>query len=235
MRDEVVQMLLEKVKRDYGAISERFDETRRNPWEEFEWFLAYLEPNQKLLDVGCGNGRLAKFLKQKNIKYVGIDNNEELIKIARQRHPYATFELADQTSLPFPDASFDHVWNIAAFHHVPSQKLRLQTLHEMYRVLKKGGFLILTVWNLWQKKYRKYVVKSIFRNLLFGEYEYNDTFIPWGKEKLVKRYYHAFRPMELKKLLEKAGFKIIDQFCTKRGKRVKFLESYNICFVCQKK
>lgn len=278
MRDEIIQTLLEKVKKDYSVISERFDETRRNPWEEFEWFAAYLEQNQKLLDVGCGNGRLAAFLKNKKIEYTGIDNNKELIAIARGRHPYAKFAIADQTAVHFPNESFDHVWNIAAFHHVPSKKLRLQALKEMKRVLKKDGLLILTVWNLWQKKYRKYTVKSILHNLLFGEYEYNDTFIPWGKvspsaaalidknaklgrcrfatdlidrgtklgfhpvscvrpvsrkEKLVMRYYHAFRPMELRDLLKKAGFALIDEFYTKRGKRVKFSESYNLCFVAR--
>lgn len=230
----MINTLLEKVKKDYSTISKRFDETRRNPWEEFEWFASYLKPNKTLLDVGCGNGRLAGFLKNRQIDYLGIDNNEELIALARKRHPFAKFIVADQTSLPFPNVSFDHVWNIAAFHHVPSKKLRLQTLREIHRILKKNGILVLTVWNLWQKKYRKYTVKSILRNLLFGEYEYNDTFIPWGKEQLVMRYYHAFRPRELKKLLEKAGFQIVDMFCTKRGKKVRFLKSYNICFVARK-
>lgn len=224
MRDEIVKLLLEKVKKDYSVISERFDQTRRRPWSEFEMFLPYLNKGDKLLDCGCGNGRLFAFLKDKNIDYVGIDNSEALINLAKFRHPDAKFLVADQIDLPFPDASFDHVWNIAAFHHVPSAKLRKKVLSEMRRVLKPGGYLILTVWNLWQKKYRKYVIKSILRNLLFGEYEINDTFIPWGKEKLVLRYYHAFRMKELEKLLKEADFSIVDKYDT----------TYNFCFIVKK-
>lgn len=234
MRDEIVHTLLEKVKKDYSSISLRFDQTRQHPWEEFAFFTPYVEKGHHILDCGCGNGRLSAFLRNKHVKYVGMDNNEDLLKLAQFRHPDATFVLADQTKLPFPDGTFDHVWNIAAFHHVPSKKLRAQTLSEMHRVLKPGGYLMLTVWNLWQKKYLKYVIKSIFQNLLFGEYEINDTFVPWGKEKLVLRYYHAFRMKELEMLLKKAGFTIIDSFCTKKDKKVSPQEAFNICFICKK-
>ena len=104
----------------------------------------------------------------------------------------------------------------------------------MYRVLKPDGYLILTVWNLWQKKYRGHVYKSILKNLLFGEYEYNDTFIPWGKEELVERYYHAFRMHELRELITGAGFTIIDAFWSKGSRLAKAHTAHNLCFVAKK-
>lgn len=212
MRRQRVKFLLKKVKNDYSIIAKSFDETRNKPWKEFKYFLPYLSKGQKLLDVGCGNGRLFSFLKKKNINYIGVDNNKDMLKTAKNHYKKTKFLLAEQFNLPFRKEYFDHIWNIAAFHHLPSLYLRLKTLKEMERVLKKNGFLILTIWNLWQKKYKKYITKN------------NDAFIPWKKDKFVLRYYHAFKKAELEKLLAKAKFHIIKSFIT----------SYNICFVCKK-
>ena len=221
MKEATIRHILAKVKKDYTKIAKSFDESRAEPFKEFELFFPYLKENDRILDVGCGNGRLAGFLKNKiKIDYLGIDNNRKLIGLAKKRHPFAKFKIADMGKLPFHDHSFDHVWDIAAFHHIPSKKLQLQTLKEMKRVLTKGGLLIITVWNLWQKKYRKYKKDSN-----------NDTFIPWKDGTM--RYYHAFTVQELQNLLKKSGFKIISHFYSKYGDKTKFSESYNICFVCR--
>lgn len=146
------------------------------------------------MDAGCGNGRLADFLKDEPIKYTGIDNSKELLKIAKKKYPKLTFRHGDILKLPFPKAYFDSVWCIAVLHHLPAKSLQLKALKEMKRVLKKNGVLLLTVWNLWQKKYRKYINKKT-----------RHAFIPWGPEKKVKRFYYAFTKEELCKLICQAG------------------------------
>lgn len=223
MRDEIAQKLLEKVKQDYSAIAEEFDNTRQNPWAEFDFLAKYLKQGDKVLDCGCGNARLFGFLKSKNINYTGIDNSEELIKLAREKNPQINFQITDQLSLPLTSNTFDQVWNIAAFHHIPSKKLREKALKEMLRVLKPNGYLVITVWNLWQEKYLWDVLKSMLKNIFLQEYDINDVFIPWGRQKPALRYYHAFTKNEIKELLENAGFKIVEKLLTN-----------NICFICQK-
>ncbi|MEK7171408.1 MAG: class I SAM-dependent methyltransferase [Patescibacteria group bacterium] len=209
--------VLNKVRHDYGLIAEEFSKTRLHPWPEFAEFLKNLNLGGnagkiKLLDIGCGNGRLYDFLKNEPIIYTGIDNNKNLLTLAKKQHKKAKFKYASATKLPFSANSFDTVWCIAVLHHLPTKGLRLKACREMKRVLKKNGKLMITVWNLWQKKYRKFINKKT-----------HDALIPWNNK--LNRYYYAFKPAELKSLIQKSGFPII--------KKVK--SDHNIAFVCYEK
>lgn len=193
--------VLNKVKIDYGLIANEFSKTREKPWPEFSDFLKNLNSSKnseetKLLDVGCGNGRLYDFLKAESIDYIGTDNNKSLLKIAKQKYPNANFKYADAVRLPFPAKSFDNVWCIAVLHHLPTKTLRLKACKEIARVLKPKGKLMITVWNLWQKKYQKFINKRT-----------HNALIPWNNK--LNRYYYAFKPAELKILFKKAGFSLV--------------------------
>ena len=203
--------VLNKVKKDYGLIAEEFAATRQKPWPEFAEFLKYLQTKSyklqataanagqasyKLLDIGCGNGRLYDFLKNEPIIYTGIDNNKSLLTLAKKQHKKAKFKYASATKLPFSEKSFDTVWCIAVLHHLPTKTLRLKACGEMKRVLKKNGKLMITVWNLWQKKYRKFIDKKT-----------HDALIPWNNK--VNRYYHSFTAAELKLLLKTSGLTFV--------------------------
>ena len=81
MRETTAISLLKKVVKDYTEISEEFDKTRKNKWEEFDKFLKYIKDNNVVADVGCGNGRFYQFLKKhRKTKYIGIDNNKKLLE-----------------------------------------------------------------------------------------------------------------------------------------------------------
>jgi hypothetical protein len=93
----------------------------------------------------------------------------------------------------------------------------------MWRILKEKGTLIITVWNLFQPKYKKYIWKSRLRHILsFGKYDSRDTFIPWGKTG-VNRYYYAFKPKEFIKLVDNK-FEIIKE-----------IKGNNLIYICRKK
>jgi SAM-dependent methyltransferase len=232
MKAKTAKELLEKVEADYSKIASEFDETRKWLWPEFDFFKKHLKNDLTILDFGCGNGRLYEFFEKVN--YIGIDNNKEFIKIAQKNYPSAKFVLGNLIQMPSTYQA-DLIFSIASFHHVPSLVLRKKSIHVLKQNLKHDGLLILFVWNLFQKKYIKYIFKSIFKFVItFGKYDWNDTFIPWGKSD-VKRYYHAFTPNELKRLFNKNGFEILEMFYTRKGKKVSFLKSHNICLVCKKK
>lgn len=208
MNREYAEYLLNKTREDYNLIAEDFSRTREKPWEELKFlFDNYLIPGEKVLDLGCGNGRYFEFFKKRNIDYFGVDSSEKLIEIAKKRNPKARFQTADALNLPFPENYFDKVYSVAVLHQIPSDEFRLQFLKEVKRVLKLGGLLILTVWKFHQPKERyllfKYTILKLIRK---SKLDWKDIFEPWGKK--TKRYYHWFSENELRNSVKEAGFKI---------------------------
>lgn len=224
MNRKTAKKILQKVKKDYNKIASEFDQTRKRDWEEFEKLLPYLKDNQKMVDLGCGNGRFFRFLKKhKKIKYTGIDISENLLKEAKKAFPKAKFISGDLLDIPIKE-KVDTVVSIASLHHIPSKKLRQKAVKEMGGILKKDGILMIMVWNLFQPKYKKYIWKARIKSLLsLGKYDMRDTFIPWGKTG-VDRYYYAFESEELKNLLIRNGFEVLEE---KTGN--------NLSFICKKK
>lgn len=208
MDKEYAKYLLKKTVEDYDLIAEEFSRTREKPWPEIKFlFDDYLIPGDKVLDLGCGNGRMFEFFQDKNIDYVGIDSSEKLIELAKKRYPGVRFELADALNLPFLDNSFDKVYSFAVLHHIPSEELRLRFLEEARRVLRPGGKIILTVWNLWQRRGLMNNLKYALSKILgLSKLDFKDVFVPWGK--ISQRYFHCFTKGELKKIAEKLDLKV---------------------------
>ena len=70
---------------DYNSFAGQFSQTREYLWDDIKPLIKYIKENDKVLDIGCGNGRLYHVLKEKQIIYTGLDLSEELIKIAKDR------------------------------------------------------------------------------------------------------------------------------------------------------
>jgi ubiquinone/menaquinone biosynthesis C-methylase UbiE len=91
-----------------------------------------------LLDAGGGTGRVAEALRP----YIGLvivaDVSRGML-VQASRKELATTS-AETERLPFPDGSFDRVLMVDALHHVVHQG---DTVHELYRVLKPGGRLVI--------------------------------------------------------------------------------------------
>ena len=207
MDKDYAQYLLKKTTEDYNLIAGDFSRTRRYPWEGTEHLLKYIKAGDRVLDLGCGNGRLLDLLQKKDILYTGTDSSENLIKIAQKKHPGFDFQAADAMNLPFPDCHFDAIYSIAVLHHIPSKELRAAFLKEAKRVLRPSGVFVLTVWNLWQPAYWKTNLKySVLKILGFSKLDLKDIFLPWGKSH--QRYFHCFSQKELKITAERAGFEV---------------------------
>jgi len=211
--------LIEKNKRDFDLIADQFSDTRQNIWPELKELK--FNKNEKILDLGCGNGRLFELFNNK-VKYTGIDISENLVEKAKTKYGNH-FKVGDILSLPFSNEYFDSVWSIAVFHHVPSKELRIKALKEINRVLKKNGELIITCWNLYQPRYYKLLLKFFFSKLFGSKLDFKDVFIPW-KRVNVDRYYHAFTKKELKRLFINSGFKIKElKYLIRKNKKVNIL------------
>jgi len=217
-----------QVKDDYNKISAQFASTRHYEWPEMKKFSSYVKDGWKILDLGCGNGRLLQSFGGKKIDYLGIDNSDELVEIAKKNHPKKNFQIMNMENLNLKDGTFDGVFAIASLHHLSRREMRLRALLEANRILKKDGYLFVTVWNLWQPKYRKYIWKNLFNMVLKkSKTHFGDTFIPWKDSKqniLVERYYFAYTKNGLKKDLGSSGFEIIEIAHSK----------WNIYAICKK-
>jgi ubiquinone/menaquinone biosynthesis C-methylase UbiE len=220
MKSSDANHLLNKVQEDYNEIAENFARTREKMWPEISFLKDYINKGDRVLDIGCGGGRLFELFRDRKIEYFGIDFAKKLIDIAKRKYlpnlpeernsnmekVLPTFMVVDALDLPFESDFFDKVFSIAVFHHIPSKEKRIEFLKEVKRVLNKKGELYFTVWNLWQKKYFSKILKTTLLKI-FGktELDYCDIFVPFkGKE----RYYHCFRTDELKNLFKEAEFKI---------------------------
>ncbi len=208
--------LIAKTKADYNRIAGAYALTR-SAERELVQFEHFVEPGRAILDWGCGNGRLVHVFKGKQARYIGVDQSEEMIAVAREEFKneiaagWATFEVTP--GLPpwqFADANFDGIFMIASFHHLPDVESQLAILCEAQRVLKLGGFLVITTWNLTSRWAREQIGNDLWQKV--GEY---DFIIPWKNNRgeiVVERYYHHFEPAELISLCERADFSIKKSF-----------------------
>lgn len=89
----------------------------------------------KVLDLGCGVGRLMKK------GYYGVDISEKMLLIAQNRKPDCFFTLCDGRTIPYPESFFDNVYCVLLFQHIPIEAVKQYT-KEVYRVLKKGGLFV---------------------------------------------------------------------------------------------
>ncbi len=196
------------VRESYNAIAPEFHQTRqKRVWPELEILAKYIRPGDRILDLGCGNGRLLKALSTVNVSYHGIEANGYLLAQARTHWPEQIFDQGELPNMTLPANEYQAVFMIAVFQHLVDRSDRLETLKKIYDGLKPGGYLLMTNWWLWQSRYLKNYFQWFNRKLAW-----NDFFVSWGVgEKKQWRYYHAFTTGELKGLLSSAGFTLESQ------------------------
>lgn len=108
---------------------------------------AQIKPHEKVLDAGCGVGGSSIFLaKHIGCEVTGITLSPKQVETASQfaeKHSVtslATFKTMDFCQTSFADASFDVIWGIESICHAEDKS---RFIKEAYRLLKKGGRLIM--------------------------------------------------------------------------------------------
>jgi SAM-dependent methyltransferase len=121
----------------------------RRPGHDSYWqfhrdlFLELLpEPGGRTLDLGCGEGRLARDLKTRGHDVIGVDASRTMVAAAHQADPELDIRLADAAELPFEDADFDLVVAFMSLQDVDNFELAVA---ESARVLKARGHVCLAI------------------------------------------------------------------------------------------
>lgn len=113
------------------------------PCAELLLDLAHVAGGERLLDVGCGTGIVARKAAARGAEAAGVEPNEGMLVVARQAAPGIEWHVAGADALPQPDSSYDVVCCQQALQFFPD---RLAGLREMYRVLVPGGRVALAMW-----------------------------------------------------------------------------------------
>lgn len=100
--------------------------------------------NKKFLEIGCGLGYFSLEALNRAAKVTAVDVGKNLVAITKNRVRKGKFIVASASELPFRNNSFDIVLCTEVIEHVDNQKAAFK---EMFRVLKKGGYLVLTTPN----------------------------------------------------------------------------------------
>lgn len=219
----LVKQLLALNREFYSRFSADFSDSRSGERFNLEPFRKFLANDIRLLDAGCGNGRLAETLERARLAldYVGIDSSAELVAIAQRRtlkNVRAQFRIVDVTtprwSKALRDVSpFDVIVSLAVLHHIPSFALRANVLRELRALLKPRGIFIMSNWQfLNSERLRRKIVD--WNTLLTDnrKLETGDYLLDWKRGGTGYRYVHFVDENQVEQLANASGFQVVEQF-----------------------
>lgn len=153
-----------------------------------------LAPKQgeKILDLGCGTGDLAKKLYDVGVDIVGVDKSQNMVTQALSKYPHINFMVRDTTNLGY-NIEFDAVFSNATLHWVKQPK---QALNCIYQSLKPGGRFVAEFGG---KGNVQMIVDEIIHQMKQSGIEFKMEQFPW--------YYPSIG--EYTCLMEEIGFRVI--------------------------
>jgi len=220
VKTNVAQKLIELNRRFYQSFAESFSETRGRLQPGVMRLLDGIPANACVLDLGCGNGELARELGRRDHKgeYLGLDFSAGMLEEARQEAAdFAQLRLADLTSGNWDEGlsgeQYDYVLAFATLHHIPGRELRMQILEKARGLVAPGGRFLHSNWqplNSERLKARLQPWETI--GLSEADVEAGDLLLDWRRDGQGLRYVHQFEEEELVELAGDAGFRVKEVF-----------------------
>ena len=175
----------ETVRRGYDVLAPRYHAQRDlgGHQRELEDFVGRLAPGHRLLDAGCGSGKVAAYLLRRRMAVIGIDISAGMLSLAARVAPRAELRRMDMRRLRFPKASFDALVCLYAIIHVPRRD-HARVLQGFRRVLRRRGLLLI----------------AMGRDGLAHD---------WGDFLGTPMYWSHFDAARNRELLEEAGFSVL--------------------------
>ena len=220
MNTETESRLIDLNRQFYQTFALQFSATRGRIQPGVRRVLADLPREADVLDLGCGNGGLARELARQGYTgtYVGLDFSEGLLSVACQGLPENyTFFQADLSSPGWDEALgkrvFAYVLAFAVLHHLPGQALRRRLLQTVRTHLPAGRRLIHSEWQfLHSQRLRARIQPWETIGLAAGQVDDGDYLLDWRAGGSGLRYAHHFSEAELADLAQDSGFHVLDTF-----------------------
>lgn len=225
MDQQIKAKLLEINQNFYNRFSGSFSATRNQVQPGVRRLIRDIQPNARILDVGCGNGTLARALASQGFsgQYLGIDLSEGLLRSARDlmnkprngTYEFQWINLSDPlwASIISQQAN-QWLVSFAVLHHLPGDDLRLQTAQAFRKLIAPDGRVVISVWQ-WQNspRLRKRVLPWSTVGLSSEDLDQGDVLLDWrAGESPGLRYVHTFNEDNLTALSVKAGFHVSETF-----------------------
>jgi len=173
-------------------------------------FRKYLSENQTVLDIGCGDGNFAIFLKNvlKAKDIFGIDISEKAVSLCIKNGINAVKLNVDDDKLPYENGFFDAIFCGEVIEHLYDPDFLLS---EIYRVLKKGGIFLITTPNLaaWHNRAILCLGFQPHFTEVSLKYHYVGKLHPKAKDLKASGHIRVFTYRALKDLLKIHGFTLI--------------------------
>ena len=221
MDSATAQRLLDLNRQFYTDHGRDFSATRERLQPGVMRVLETLRGSESILDLGCGNGELARTLSRRGqrVSYLGLDFSLPLLNEAK-RMPFtfpvkflATDITAGNWRSKLPPATFNLIFAFAVFHHIPSFDLRLNIIKEIYDLLEPGGLFIHSNWQFLNSERLKARIQAWDKvGLSPQDVDPNDYLLDWKRGGTGLRYVHYVNEEELKQLAKASDFEIIETF-----------------------
>jgi tRNA (uracil-5-)-methyltransferase TRM9 len=220
MNTTTLSRLLELNREFYQTFALQFSATRQRLQPGVKRILEGIDTSANALDLGCGNGELARQLAQRGHAglYTGLDFSPELLEQAGAGHlPNHNFLQADLSTpdwdAPLSGNQYDYILAFAVLHHLPDADLRLQVLRKVRSMLAPEGRFIHSEWqflNSPRLKNRIHPWETI--GLSENDVDPGDYLLDWRHGGQGLRYVHHFSEHELLTMADSSGFKVIESF-----------------------
>ena len=215
------QILDEVNARFYARFADDFAQSRHHGWRGWHALLPLLPSRPlRVLDLGCGNGRLADFLDRTQAqhhpveRYCGRDRCDALLAHARRKEipfparfePWSWSTSGEDNSAPAPRGEYDWVTLFGVMHHVYSYQARISLLKAASAWLRPGGVLSVSFWDFgaserFQKRFLAWDTFSARWGLDEETLEEGDFLLGWSGHQDTPRYRHWVSPQEHQRLV----------------------------------
>lgn len=201
----------------YARLAEPFARSRQAPQPGFARLRTYLlRPGPALLDVGCGEGRLGRYLwaQQAISAYAGVDFSEALLDQARASVA-GQFWQRDLTRPGCLDdlGQFGAIACLSTLQHVPGRGNRQRLVAEMAAHLVPGGLLLLANWQfLDSPRQRRKLADWAAIGLAPDDVEAGDYLLTWQRGGFGLRYVCLLDLAATEGLVVPAGLQLVDHY-----------------------